>query len=168
MESSGSTPVDITPGLAGTISDDLDWSPDGSHIAFFRNTATTYDLFVVNADGSALLRLHSEPVRPGLQPNVPDWSPDGSKILFDSRMPAGEDGCNFPDLFAINADGSGLTNLTNHSAVHSDGRWSTDGSRIAFVSNHVDYGWCAYPGIDVETHVYVMNADGGDQARLWP
>jgi dipeptidyl aminopeptidase/acylaminoacyl peptidase len=55
------------------------------------------------------------------------------------------------EINVMNADGSGLANLTNSPAFDSRPAWSPDGSRIAFVS-----------GFDI----YVMNADGSGLTRL--
>lgn len=59
------------------------------------------------------------------------------------------------DIFAMQADGSGLTNLTNNPAQDSNPAWSPDGKRIAFESDR-----------DGFTQIYVMNADGSDVLRL--
>lgn len=83
----------------------------------------------------------------------------GGKILFTSnRDYAG--GQNISDIYVMNADGSGLVNLTNRSA-ESDLRpaWSPDGTRIAF-QREVD----AYNNHDTE--IFVMNADGINLRRL--
>ncbi len=64
------------------------------------------------------------------------------------------------DAFVLNADGSGVLNLTgSESAATSDGdpAWSPDGARIAFVSNRDS---------TQATELYVMNADGSGQRRV--
>ena len=38
------------------------------------------------------------------------------------------------EIYVINSDGSGLTNVTNHPAQDHVPAWSTDGSKIAFTS----------------------------------
>jgi len=78
----------------------------------------------------------------------PKWSPDGMKILFGSTE-AGNG-----DLFTMSPDGTGIVNLTNHSAFDWSGDWSPDGSKIAFYSTR-DGG-----------DIYVMDADGGQVTRL--
>lgn len=62
------------------------------------------------------------------------------------------------DIFVMNADGSGQTNLTNHPADDVNAAWSPDGSKIAFASNR-DQDLTKY-------HIYVMNADGSAVTRL--
>ena len=49
----------------------------------------------------------------------------------------------------MNADGSGVVRLTDHSARDGEPAWSPDGQRIAFSSDR-----------DGNYDIYVMNADG--------
>ncbi|MCR4408427.1 MAG: DPP IV N-terminal domain-containing protein [Anaerolineae bacterium] len=60
------------------------------------------------------------------------------------------------DIFVMQADGSGLVNLTNHPAWDGTPAWSPDGKRIAFTSDREDD----------KPQIYVMNADGSDVVRL--
>src|SRR5437870_3508530 len=76
------------------------WSPDGTKIAFSGYDGSS-QIYVVNADGSSVSRLTSIG-----SASSPVWSPDGSKIAF-----SGYDG-----IYVMNADGSGLRNLTNNPA----------------------------------------------------
>lgn len=70
-------------------------------------------------------------------PNTwPDWSPDGSKIVFAG---AGEEGF---DLYAMNADGTGLEQITDGVGDEYAPAWSPDGSRIIFgFDDGAESGW---------------------------
>jgi len=121
------------------------WSPDGQRIAFERRCR----IYTMNADGSNVVALEVGRCNdPDNQAGEPKWSPDGTKILFGStRDPNG-------DLFTMSPDGTGIVNLTNHSAGDRNGDWSPDGSQIVFYSDR-DGG-----------DIYLMDADGGQVTRL--
>jgi Tol biopolymer transport system component len=59
------------------------------------------------------------------------------------------------EIYSMNADGSGQTNLTNNAAADEFTKWSSDGTKIAFASDR-----------DGNAEVYSMNADGSGQTRL--
>ncbi len=103
----------------------LAWSPDGTRIAFITNRIGARQIFVMNADGTGLVRLTDHLVGNG----APAWSPDGRQIAFTSRH-FGND-----EIFVINADGTELVNRTYHPADDANPVWSPDERRIAFTSN---------------------------------
>ena len=103
----------------------LAWSPDGTRIAFIADRAGDRRIFVMNADGTGLVRLTDHPAGSG----APAWSPDGHRIAFTVQR-LGND-----EIFVSNADGTELVNLTHHSADDAAAAWSPDGNRIAFTSN---------------------------------
>ena len=59
-----------------------------------------------------------------------------------------------PEVYSMNADGSGQTRLTNSPLFDGDPAFSPDGTRIAFVSGRDGGG------------IHVMNADGSGPVRL--
>lgn len=131
---------------------DPKWSPDGQKILFAADPDNNgnSDIYLVNLDGSGLIRLTSNPFYEG----SPNWSPDGQKIVFSSEANGNQ------DLFIMNLDGSGLLQLTTDSADEFDPAWSPDGTRIAYVSNREDKNF----GNNYE--IYVINIDGSAEMRL--
>ena len=86
------------------------WSPDGTRIAYEASPNPTrwfapVNIHVMNADGSHPVILTEE--RRFASEGLPTWSPSGEKIAFHRREPDGRD-----DIFVINADGTGLLNIT--------------------------------------------------------
>lgn len=76
------------------------------------------------------------------------------RILFESYVD------NNWDLFIINADGTGRTNLTRTPKIHElYPQASPDGTRICFLADVPD-------GKDTIRSVYVMNADGTDRVLV--
>ena len=138
------------------------WSPDGSKIAFVSNRdapvdatyANSYDIYVTNADGTGeAIRITAQP---GVESRL-DWSPDGSKLLYVSTA----DTPSFPnpggdaEIYAMNTDGSGMSRLTDNTALDFAPDWSPDGKEIVFDSNR-----------DGKRAIYKMNADGSGQAKV--
>jgi TolB protein len=106
----------------------------------------------MNADGSGQRRLTPNLRLAGIgRPWLElAWSPDWKKIAFV----AGENG----DISVINADGSGLRNVTNTVTTSFDFAWSPDGRRIAYLD---------YEGLrGASAPLYVVNADGTGKQRL--
>jgi hypothetical protein len=96
------------------------WSPDGNHIAFV-TVGAGWHVAVMNADGTGIVEIAA-----GM---APAWSPDGTKLLFESTVDGNA------DIYAANADGTGVTRVTSDPAEDTDPAWSPDGSAITFTSN---------------------------------
>ena len=131
------------------------WSPDGKRIAFVSERDGNEDIYAMNADGSEMTRLAGNDE----DDYAPAWSPDGRRIAFVSErlisiVDGGGDRFDFlsSEIYAMNADGSDLTRLTDNDLEDRNPIWSPDGKRIAFVSS---------PG-HAHAWVSVMNADGTD------
>jgi len=95
----------------------------------------------------------------------PRWSPDGSKIAFASDMTK-TFGQRFlrvrnRDIWVMNADGSGLRQLTWHSADDIEPAWSPDGDQIVFASNR---SRSAYDADNYD--LWIMNSDGTGLSQL--
>lgn len=130
----------------------LSWSPDGTKILFSVWEHTRRELFVINRDGSDLLRL-SEPLNEWEGYESPVWSPDGSKIAFIFSKPD-ED-----DLYVMNADGTNLTRLTDSpERQYAYLQWSPDGKMLVFQVNH-GRG-------EGREDIYVVDIEQGNPTRL--
>lgn len=152
----GSGLTDLTTGPGADY--DPAWSADGSQIAFISTRDDAYgDLYVMNADGSAVTRLTNDDARElkGID-QWPTWSPDGGKIAFQRNDVDATGVYGNYAIWVVNADGSGLTRLGG--GVQSwQPAWSPDGSRIAFRS-HDGQSCCL--------GIFVMTADGSGVTRL--
>jgi Tol biopolymer transport system component len=97
------------------------WSPGGTKIAFTSYRGGNYEIYVMNADGSGQTRLTNN----ATYDTDPAWSPDGSKIAFQRVDPESPEGTlgHTPEVYVMNADGSGQTNLTNNPAIDVDPDW---------------------------------------------
>jgi Tol biopolymer transport system component len=101
-------------------------SPDGEKIAFIRHLAGAV-LHVMNADGTAVIPLEQDSA------SHPSWSPDGARIAFAKKPRQGD--ISDSDIYLIDADGTGLVNLTGHLGTDDAApAWSPDGDKIVFAS----------------------------------
>jgi Tol biopolymer transport system component len=94
------------------------WSPDGSKIAFVSDRNGSNGLYIMNSNGSGLIRLGDQ----GLYPRFA-WSPDGNKMVF-GNVELGE-----TTIYTVRIDGTGLTRILNNIA-YATPSWSSDGNRV--------------------------------------
>src|SRR5215207_5237936 len=109
-----------------------DWSPDGAKIAFAGVRDSGWEILTTDPDGQNETILTGD----GFDGNdeAPDLSPDGTKVVFMKQSQVG--GCCEPwEIWAVNRDGSGDTNLTNHPSDDMGPSWSPDGTEITFTTN---------------------------------
>jgi Tol biopolymer transport system component len=163
---SGQTNLTNTPEADG-VEFDPTWSPDGQKIAFAKfpdeDSAGHGDgaqIWVMNANGSGQTQLTSGAIgdEGDEGDEEPVWSPDGLKIAFTSEAVPGPEGVRNRDIFVMNSDGSGQTNITNTAGAatqpeefEEDPNWSPDGQKIAF---------------DAFGQIFVMNANGSGRSTL--
>jgi TolB protein len=81
--------------------------------------------------------------------SVPPAGEPASGIAFVSERDGNK------EIYLIQADGTGLTRLTNHPDIDADPTWSPDGRQIAFRSRR-----------DATTDIFIMNADGSHQTNM--
>ena len=111
------------------------------------STVPNYDIYVMNADGSDLRDLTGTSTA---YEGCPAWSPDGRRIAFVSDRnapspPPGSEGERDSDIYVMNADGSGVVDVSKNAARNErypdwspDGRWipcATDDGIVLLASD---------------------------------
>jgi len=118
--------------LAGGGITNASWSPTGLLVAVAGNGSQRGDpaaLSILDPRGRPDHRVATIPL-PGLVfPSTPRFSPDGGKILFAAGTDPNSTAL---DIYAIDADGSHLRNLTDSPRSEWTPAWSPDGQRIVF------------------------------------
>jgi Tol biopolymer transport system component len=152
--------VGVPPAL-GTES-----SGEEGRIAFVsqRRDGNDLDVWWMRPDGSHLVNLTPDSEADEWEPS---WRPDGRKLAFISNRVTPTNPGPDPDfeIFVMNADGSGVRQLTVNNVVDEAPNWSPDGRRLVFHRNldpkvpQADYGHGNY-------EVFTMQADGTHQRDL--
>ena len=125
----------------GNVSNPV-WSSDGSKIAYLES-GTQLRITAADGTGSTLVCTCVD------SQSRMTWSPDGTKFAFDKSVSG------VRDIFVVNADGTGLTQLTYGVAGEEFSAapdWSPDGTKIAFHRTGPS--------------TWVMNADGSGAVDL--
>ncbi|MFP3854157.1 MAG: protein kinase domain-containing protein, partial [Anaerolineales bacterium] len=125
------------PTATAEPTEELDLPGGGGRIAFVsdREDGRTLQLWTIRPDGQDPTQLT---FGPGNKQD-PDWSPDGQRILFVADGGTDDFGNDLGlDIWVINADGTGIQNVTHHPGDDVQPEWSPDGETIAFTSNRVN------------------------------
>lgn len=105
------------------------WSPTGDKMAFYSfrhglseespgSYSVTGEIFVMQADGSNVVRLTHDPRTLDF---VPSWSPDGKRIVFASKRDGDL------EIYVMNSDGSNVVRLTDNTAEDNYPSWALVG-----------------------------------------
>jgi TolB protein len=86
----------------------------------------------------------------GLENTYPAWSPDGTRIVFESTRDGPD-----ADIFLMNADGSGVVQLTRNDVPDSTPVFTPDGRHVIFASEQ-----------DGNLDVFRMKVDGSELVNL--
>ena len=129
------------------------WSPDDKQVIYSRGGPEGQNLYLVAAD-----RGTPRPFLAG-DGGLPVWSHDGERIAFSSsrrgkfRLLSALGLAQPINIWAANAGGGGVQQLTDSSVNFVDASWSPDGTQLAFT---------AFPGPRVMT----VPASGGEAKLL--
>jgi Tol biopolymer transport system component len=147
MQPDGSVPIGNFPnvGMHPVL------SPDGTKVAYSRNTANQDDIFISNRDGSNEVNILG---RPGPD-YFPNWSPDGTKIAFQSNQGSGL------RVWIMNADGSNPHEVPNQ-PVGSSGlpKFAPDGTKLLFGNTPVVNG--------STSELFLIGVDGTGLTQVGP
>jgi Tol biopolymer transport system component len=151
--------VTLNPNPAGAY-DDVDpaWSPDGRRIAFASNRGGNFDIYVMNANGTGVARVTSEP----RADRYPAWAPNGTLLAY--RGYAGATGGS--QIFVAHPDGSGASALPKTFGGDQPS-WAPDSRRIAFTNTTTSPG----PVVEVTdtvTHVTSAITGGAGASDRYP
>jgi hypothetical protein len=140
------------------------WEPGGARLAYW----STYDIGVVNADGSGAHLITN--AGPGFQNYAPAWSPLGDVIAFCRVNLAART----TEIWTVRPDGTNpqpiitglniLNNLDDYEIEACYMRWSPDGTRIAFTGATSSVPW---PNCCTEYDVYTINMTPGATPSQW-
>ena len=128
-------------------------SPDGHTIAFGGGPAASSGLYVLDWDGSNVSRLTSDALVGGDWGFVhSSWSADGSRIVT-------QDGGNgYPDMWVVEADGSGETNVSEHFSDETIPRYAPGDDAISWAR---DSATMLLEADAVEAGPHSIQVDGG-------
>lgn len=169
IDGTGEHVLALPPGANWTFSPT--YSPDGSKIAAeaygYDSTNGVYfdGIWVMNAaDGSSPTMLTNPLANCNCYDETPAYTPDGTKIVFSRETWNSETSTETEDIYIMNADGTGVTQLTNKGAITFDPMvLSVNGTlQILFSSNQSNPTDTTGGSFDL----YSMNMDGTGVTRL--
>ncbi len=122
INADGSGRSNLTPGTPDSYDADPRWSPDGWMIAFKSDRSRpgrgkklgTYQVYVMNADGSGLKRV----THTTADESEPAWSADGTRLVFNSDLSGNT------EIYTIDLNGKHRTRLTHDHAYDGYPYWT--------------------------------------------
>lgn len=111
---------------------DPSWSPRAEKMLWSSLRDFNLELYVIEAGDTLNLANASRLTNDGGRDWFGAWSPDGTRIAFASDRNGNE------DVYLINADGTGLTRLTDSPFDDLRAMWELDGTRLLYVHDADD------------------------------
>jgi Tol biopolymer transport system component len=124
-------------------------------IVFQSDSSGSWQLYTIDADGSNLTQVtQMPPTEDDLW--VPSFSPDGKQIAFCYGSGSSFDTL-VSEIYVINADGTGLKQLTNDGVFACSPRWSPDGEQLIFSETFAPTG---------QAVIMAMRSDGTGERTI--
>lgn len=128
------------------------WSADGKSVAYMESKGYALNLRLIDVETGKVNKV-TEDASASYANAV--WSPDGLRIAYVSSPAGNAVDKARGDIYVMNADGSGVKNLTANPAEDNYPVWSADGTSIFFVSFR-----------DGNAQIYSVTTDGSHEVRL--
>lgn len=117
-------------------------------------------IFLADVSSGAIRQLTDGP----FYEHSPDWSPNGEEILFVSNREPDSDQFFNDDIWTVRPADGVIRRVTATEYAEYNPRWSPDGKRIAYLGTR--RGLTDLETTMEDTHVWVMNADGGGRTEI--
>lgn len=142
MNIDGSGDTTLTDDIDNDCDIDPSFSPDGTKIVYASEAGSARQIYTMNIDGSSKVQVTSAD-----RNYEPRFSPDGTKIIF--RKGGGGVYGGQGDLYTVNSNGTGLTQITNTAGqTEWEPSFSPDGTKIIY---------------SVDDDIYTADADGSNE-----
>jgi Tol biopolymer transport system component len=167
-DATGAVLRDLSPAKGGDYLPS--WSPDGSRLAFWRETGQFFSIAVTDPGGRTIAIIPTrqatgDPRSTGYAGGAGGplaWSPDSKRLAC--WMWVGTQGSMIPLMFVVPLDGSEPRQIGDPAIPAVDPIWSPDGDQIAFAGVGATF---SAAGIAADSSgVFVMDADGANVHRV--
>lgn len=149
--------------LCGGSNSTFHWLPDSKSLIYLTSNGAVYTSEVIHSimkydiNSRSATKIYQNQKGSG-QIRTPSISPDGTKVVFMMSVDKGNNSSQLTEnVYTINIDGSGLTQLTNLEADNEYGQnismpiFSTDSKSIFFVSNSTISKYQGLSMVDIQT-----------------
>jgi Tol biopolymer transport system component len=156
MQPDGSSKPAIGPNRCGYPS----WTADSQKVLHLRGIAEGGGIFTMDLAGENAIEIHR--INEDQIWKHPHYSPDGRSIVVSIQFVSGPM-AGLPEIWILNADGTGLRRLTSRGGAHP--AWSSDGTSIVFA--RADY----HRNVPETGVLWIVNVASGVESQRtvkWP
>lgn len=123
-----------------------------------------FDIFLINDDGTGMVRLTTSPTGNEFDSANAVFSPDGTQLVFETmRNREDEDNENTGEIYRMGRDGGNVTRLTHDNHYDSSPNWSANGATILFAGERPDPKLYTMSSADGSSIAELQVGDGGSE-----